>query len=276
LKSSTDSTFTELAFPSSLGPNRDIGVQVSGDLWSGSLNYALSVFNGVNDGTSRDSDDNSGKDFAGRVFSHPFKTTSIKALKDLGFGLAGTVGNRLASVLPSYKTSGQNTFFQYSSGIVGTGALYRISPQLYYYNGPFGLQAEYVLSSQDVRSGAITKTLNNTAWQATASIVVTGEKASYKSVIPKTSPEGSRRIPGAFEIAGRYHELHVDTAVFPLFASLSTAARTAKAWAVGLNWYINRNVKYVIDFEQTRFIGGAVGGNREKENSIISRIQLGY
>ena len=43
---------------------------------------------------------------------------------------------------------------------------------------------------------------------------------------------------------------------------------------MGLNWYLNRNVKYVVDFERTTFAGGATGGDRRPENAILIRSQV--
>jgi len=286
LQGEADTLFTERALPTGLAPNRDLGVQVFGEFWKGSLNYALGIFNGVSDGSSGDSDDNGGKDFAGRVFAQPFKSTGAGFVKDFGFGFAGTVGNRLGvTASPSvsaYKTAGQNTFFRYLSDgttagtVVGAGALYRISPQLYYYNGPFGLLGEYVISNQEVRKGTTTANLQNKSWQISASYVLTGEKAAYKSVVPRNQPEAKASIPGAFEIAGRYNELRIDPSAFPVFANPLNSASTAKAWGLGLNWYISRNIKFVMDLEQTRFTGGASAGNRATENALLGRVQVAY
>jgi phosphate-selective porin OprO and OprP len=286
LQGEADTLFTERALPTAQAPNRDLGVQIFGDLWRGALGYAFGVFNGVVDGGSGDSDDNSSKDFAGRIFAQPFKTTQNQFLKDFGFGLAGTIGNRngvaVAPSVASYKTAGQQVFFRYlldgtaAGTVVGAGSLYRISPQAYYYNGPFGMMAEYVISTQDVQKGSNTATFRNNSWQVSASYVLTGEKASYKSVTPRNSSEGGLSVPGAFEIAGRYNELNIDPAAFPIFANPKNSAGSAKAWGIGLNWYINRNVKFVMDFEQTRFNGGSSSGDRETENVILSRVQLAY
>ena len=66
LQAARDVLFVERGFPTSLVPNRDLGVQLMGEnLGGGTLNYAVGVLNGVPDGSSGDLDTNNTKDFAG-------------------------------------------------------------------------------------------------------------------------------------------------------------------------------------------------------------------
>jgi len=83
LQSATDILFVERALPTNLVPNRDLGVQVGGDLAGGAVNYALGVFNGVPDLGNGDADSNNDKDVAARVFFQPFVAGS-GPLKNLG------------------------------------------------------------------------------------------------------------------------------------------------------------------------------------------------
>lgn len=62
----------------------------------------------------------------------------------------------------------------------------------------------------------------------------------------------------------------------PVFANPKTAARKARAWAIGFNWYLNCNVKFVMDYEQTDFQGGGDGGDREDERFLLSRFQIAF
>ena len=61
-----------------------------------------------------------------------------------------------------------------------------------------------------------------------------------------------------------------------MFANPATAARSAKAWAAGVNWYLNRAVKIQADYEQTHFDGGATAGDRKTANEILTRFQVGF
>ena len=284
LQSVTDSRFVELALPTNLVPNRDIGFLLYGEPWGGALSYALGVVNGVPDLASGDGDNNDDKDGVARLFVHPFRGTGIGAFKGLGLGVGASYGNRQGSTtdqnLPSYKSAGQQTFFKYRNGtdnVYADGSSVRVSPQGYFYYGPLGLFGEYVRSTQEVRKLPSTvRKLTNTAWQAAAYYVLTGEDESYKGIDPKRPFEPGKSGWGAFEIAARYSTLRVDDDAFPTFADLTKSASKAAAWAGGLNWYLNRNVKIALTYEETKFTSGATIGDREKEKVLLSRLQLSY
>lgn len=286
LQSGSELLFVERGLPTNLVPNRDVGAQIHGDLFEGAFSYAFGAFNGVPDGGSGDVDNGDSKEFAGRVFVQPFKTSSIEAFRGLGLGLAGTYGDERGSTsstaLPAFRTQGQRTFFSYRSDGTATGTAIangihsRFVPQGYYYYGPFGLFWEYVKSYQRVQRGTEHQTLGNDAWQVAVSYVLTGENASSRSVAPAKSFDLTKRTWGAFEVAARYGELSVDRDAFPVFADPTRAARTAESWGLGLNWYWNRNVKFQLNYEQTDFTGGGVQGERPKERALLSRIQLTF
>ena len=43
-----------------------------------------------------------------------------------------------------------------------------------------------------------------------------------------------------------------------------------------MNWYLNDNLKWVLNYEKTRFEGGAVGGDRPDEEAILTRVAVGF
>ena len=278
LQSATDIRFVERALPNNLVPNRDVGAQLFGDLFGESVSYAAGIFNGVADAGSGDLDDFSEKDFAGRLFALPFKATEIEALEGLGLGVAGTIGNREGtSSLPTYRTPGQAAFFRYSNGVQADGLQYRISPQGHYYWGSFGLLAEYVVSWLEVETDTASDEIMNQAWQVAASYVLTGEKASYKSVEPKAPFDWATGQWGAWEVVGRASWLRVDDEAFPVFANPAQSARRALSLGAGVNWYLNRAVRVALDYEWTTFDPGASGGDdREDERAVFCRFQISF
>jgi len=292
--------FMELGLPSDLVPNRDLGVEIGGDLLGGTFGYAIGEFDGVTDGSSTDTnsnpdaDSNDGrKDTEARIFTQPFVNSGNPALRGLGFGVAGTYvrtdGSATNTLLASYKTTGQNTFFTYRTGTTGTfaaGQRLRWSPQAYYYVGSFGALAEYVESEQDVArqlSTTVKRTgrVDNSAYQLLLSYFLTGEKATYNSITPRTTFHAGSPGWGAWEIVARYSELKIDDSAFAggsqSFADPTTSARRARAAGVGVNWWLNANVKWVLDYEVTRFDGGAANnGNRPDERALTTRFALTF
>jgi Phosphate-selective porin len=190
------------------------------------------------------------------------------------------------------RTAGQQTFFSYRTGDTATfadGKRLRISPQAYYYYGLFGLLTEYVTVSQNIRRniGALTRqgTVDSGAWQVAVSYLLTGEAASYKNVKPKHPFTLSGEGWGAFEVAARYNELNVDEEAFRdnanSFADPTRAAEEARAWALGLNWYLSNSVRLEVNYEKTAFDGGGGGTtaaplDRSDEKVFLSRIQLAF
>jgi phosphate-selective porin OprO/OprP len=288
LQRDVDYLFIERSYPSQIVPNRDVGVQVHGNIGEGLVSYAVGAFNGVTDGGSGDiesSDDD--KDIAARVFTQPFIHTKSRALQGLGFGIAGTYGHH-AGPLRGYTSPGQQTIFSYFSG-TGTNAvtssdgnISRITPQLYYYYGPFGVLAEYALSSSDVRrtGGGVaprTARLEHSAWQVAASYFITGEDNGFKNPAPLHPFNFGGGGWGAWEAVARVSGLKLDSKTFPFFADPKNNAAEAFSYGAGLNWHLNKNLKLSLDYEHTTFKGGA--GNpivSRDENIIFTRAQISF
>jgi len=296
LQSANDVRFVARAFPTSLVPNRDIGLQVGGNLLDSRVNYAIAYLNGSNDGASSeaftDTDINDDKEWAARLFAHPFAESESFGLRGRGRGLAATYtdqdGTAAQPLLPTYRTPGQSVFFRYRTGTTPTlaaGERIRFAPQFYYYVGSFGLLGEYTQVSQDVSrttaAGLRQDSLDTSAWQLAATWFLTGEEASFRGFKPNSVFSLENKTWGAFEIAARYHVLDVDDDALAggatSFADPDVSARKAWAWALGLNWYLNENLKWVFNYEQTSFDGGAAGGrDRESEQAFLTRVALGF
>jgi phosphate-selective porin OprO and OprP len=293
--------FLELGLPSDLVPNRDLGVQLGGDLFGGTLSYAVGYFDGVTDGNSTDANsspdvDNDGKkDAAGRLFAQPFLQSGNPYLSGLGFGVGGTYVNATGSatntLLATYKTTSTQNFFAYRTGTSATyadGKRERVAPQFFYYAGSFGLLGEYVQSRQDVSRQLSTtvkrsERLDNSAWQVSASYFLTGERESYNNFVPKSRFTPGRQGSGwgAWELVARIQELRIDQAAFAggaaSFADPNASPRQAISYGIGLNWYLDEYLKWMFDYEHTRFAGGgAAGTDRPDERAFLTRFALAF
>ena len=293
LQSDVNVRFIERGYPTGLVPNRDVGVQLHGLLFNQTLAYQAGVFNGVQDGGSGDIDiGDDHKDLAGRLFAQPFKNTHFEPVRGLGLGVAGTYGNQ-GGALPKFVTPGQQTFFTYLTGsgntftnVVAGGTHWRLVPQGSYYWGPLGVFGEYAISSQKVRRDARTAggsastigSFRNEAWEVSGTYLLTGEENSFYGVTPRAPLNFANGTWGAWELAGRVGQFTVDDGLFPLYA-LSGSASKATSWGVGVNWYLNKNVKLSLDYEQTYFKdGSSQPGNvtAQDERIIFTRAQLAF
>ncbi|HZV39238.1 MAG TPA: porin [Pseudoxanthomonas sp.] len=281
LQSSSALSEVERALPSEIAPNRDIGVQLQGDLTQGRVGYAIGVFNGTADGRDAvTSNPDNEFEYAGRVFFEPFKNDA-GFWSGLGFGLGASVGDVRGAgnnFLPRYRTPGQQQFFAYRNAVAADGRRVRWSPQGYFYRNGFGLLAEYIVARQELQVGATRAELENKSWQATASYVLTGEDASYRGVVRPSHPFAPGKGGwGAWELVGRYGVLQADKDGFPLFADPTVSAREAKAWVLGVNWYLTSNLKLVANYLDTAFEGGApAGADREDEKAVFTRLQVAF
>ncbi|MBI2503480.1 MAG: porin [Candidatus Latescibacteria bacterium] len=274
LQSGAALLFVERGLPTSLVPNRDLGLQVHGDLGGGLLSYAVGLFNGVVDGGNADIDVDDSKDLAARLFAQPFKQgTSL--LQGLSLGLAGSWGNT-SGALPAYKTPGQVSFFTYTDTTVADGSRLRLAPQFTYYTGPLGLLGEYTVSKQKVVRKTDSATLQHRAWQLAASYLLSGDQATFKGVSPKKSFDPGKGQWGALELAGRFHKLAIDKDAYPIFANPKKSASSATAWSLGLNWHLSKNTKLNLDYEQTQFADGDAKGDRDAEKILFNRFQVAF
>lgn len=289
LVSARDMDLVERALTINLVPNRVMGFQLHGNVLDGRLEYGLGLVNGIPDqNAGTDISSNDSKEFIGRAFAWPFKTIGVEHLQGLGFGIGGSVGNQRGA-LPRYLTIGQNTFFTYRTGITAAGQRYRFEPQVYYHYGPLGLLGEFVQNTESVTSPqtatggkvipAISNPISNQAWQLESTYLVTGEEATYLGVKPKRRFVPQRGGWGAFELVARVSSLSVDRNAFTLgFADPKVSSREANEWAVGFNWYLNQNVKFMCDYARTNFVGGSPlpGHNRQDESTILTRVQVAF
>jgi len=292
--------FNERSIANNLVPNRDLGIDLHGDIYDGVASYALGIFNGGTDynGTTVNTSFQDDKAVEGRLIFQPFKATKVDALRGLGFGVAGSyifsnpATNTSTGLTPGYTTDGQQKFFSFNTGVNASGTGWRISPQGNYFYGPFGLLAEYIISDQNAQRtvpAVKTKTydLQNSAWEITGSWILSGEDASYNGITPKHPFDLHNGGWGAWQLVARYGELNIDDNVFVgatniRLADPSKNADSAKVWSVGLNWYLNKNIRANLSYSRTTFssYGGTkfAAGNvvSQPENVLFSRLQLSF
>jgi phosphate-selective porin OprO/OprP len=300
LQSDPVAFFNERSVATGLTPNRDTGLQVHGDLLENRLNYAVGVFNGVPDGGNNvtgGTDFDNNKTFVARLFATPFVNDKESLLSGLGFGIAASVGDfeTVAGRAANYRTDGQQNFFTYltsttvpGDNVVAVGEGLTYSPQAYFYRGPFGLLAEYVVSSIEVQRGAgRIAEVNNYAYNLSAGYVLTGEDLTYRGVSPKNNFNPSAGTWGAFEVVARIAGVDIDDTVFTgpstlRLANPNVSATELTTYGLGLNWYLSKSVRAGFNVFQNEFKlapQAAPAANAlisDDETTFISRLQLTF
>ncbi len=293
LQSASAIVFPERAFPTSLAPNRDVGLQLHGLVLGGAISYELGVWNGVVDNGVGDRDNNHAKDFVGRLFLQPWKGDPYSPLANLGVGVAGSTGNQrgtpaagtraAAPALPTYRSAGQQDVFSYGSGVVARGRRTRISPQGYWYVGPFGLLAEFIQTRQRVERNLVGAKLTHRAWQ-TAGQWVFGGKPLFEGVTVTEPFDPAKGTWGALELAARYSQLDLDDDAFAAapanWADATGSVTKAQAVGAAVSWHWSRNLKLTVAYERTAFEGGLKGAtgvaDRKTEQVLFQRIQAAF
>ncbi|CAI8738019.1 OprO/OprP family phosphate-selective porin [Methylococcus capsulatus] len=259
------------------------------------LAYQVGIFDGTVNNGNIDSPTTDGKQVEARIFAHPFKGAGLDAVEGLGVGIGGSWGHPNDSATPTYATAGQQTMFKYASAARIDGTQYRIYPQVYWYWGPFGLIGEYAFSQAGVANQSTVNTgtgphtvtkystiENDYAWNVTASYVLTGEDNTFQGVRPRHAFNPFEGKWGAWQAAARWTEIAFDSDVFrnvakpgsstPIyaFADPRQAVRNATNWSIGINWWLNQNVKIMADYNQTSFQGG--GGVYDSKGTLTNDV----
>jgi phosphate-selective porin OprO and OprP len=301
LQSDTTLPFNERSLVSDFIATRNVGVQLWGDVAKGRLSYAAGVFNESGDGRNPGSGNlGDGLEVAGKLGLMPFKDTSVTALQGLGIGAGGSYSDisSNAAALPSttggtlagYITTGQQQLFAYNplvGTVVADGPHWRVSPYLTYVHGPFGVLGEYGISHQGVLNTFSHRRaeLNHTAWEVSGQWVLTGEPASFTGINPKRPFDLRNGGWGAWQLVGRFAQLDLDNAAFQGFSNPASSASGATAWSVGVNWWLNKNVRLLTSFSRTTFHGGGLDSisltppatvTFQPENVFFTRLQLAF
>lgn len=300
LQSDVNTSFNERSLATDLVPNRDLGLALKGDINGGVASYMVGIFNGASDynTTVTNTFSQNSKAVDARLFFQPWKNSDLNSLRGFGFGIGGSYENDEPStnsatgLTPGYTTDGQQRFFTYNKNVFASGIHWRLSPQAYYYYGPFGLLGEYVISDQHVSNNGLSGSRNvdvhNTAWEISGSWLLTGEDASYNGITPRKNFDPRLNQWGAWQLVARYANLNVDDDAFKginensSLANPATSADGAQAFAFGLNWYLNKNIRANLSFSHTTF--SSYGGTTftpgsvpaQAENTLFTRIQLQF
>ncbi len=279
LHSASNLLFFNRAFPTSVAPNRAVGVQLLGDIAGGLISYDAGVMSSVPDGGSITADNHDGLDRYGRLVARPFRTAAATSPgRRLGVAFSGSEGRpSRAESLPVFQTRTlQRPFFSYSDAIAD-GVRIRYSPQAFYFYKAFGGWGEYVHTTTPIRHGQVRKEIGHDAWQVAGSWVLSGEEATDEAggIDPRRPFRLRGGGLGAWQVAARFHALAVDREARSFGFVRPESSLDARSWTVGLNWILTRHVHATVHVERTVFDGNREGARRP-ETVLALRTQISY
>lgn len=261
LTSSRFIDFVERSLVNELVPARDIGVMLHGSLFKGILDYSLGGFNGAGEDNA---DNNDEKDLAARILLAPFKPSKNTWLK--GFQLAGNVtyGDQDAANSPQGRTNARTgNRFTFFASQPTRGTRVRWGGDLAWLIGPASLKAEYVQVDSDRDGlgpgGKDLDKIRSRGWYISVTYLVTGEEKTLTAPTPKRNfkPFGEKAGLGAIELGVRWARLDFDSddpldfadgKTDKITGGGKTAENGADALTVGINWYLNKNVRLMFNW----------------------------
>ena len=265
--------FVERSMVNNLVPSRSPGLMVSGKINKGVFEYQVGAFNGKGllalntSGTP---------ETALRLRFNPWKNGDEFWAKGLIVGGAYTQGRNLSNLGVRGVTESRS-FNWYLPDTVN-GKFNRANGELTWLLGPATLRAEYVQTNQRRDNlGAGGRNLPGVVakgYTAQFTYMVTGETKPEADVLaPKHDlfgNESGKTGFGAWELKFRYANLQISDG--------TAKSNRADSIYFGPNWYMNRFVRYWLDFGFERFRDPARTPNPGDRNYfvVLSRIQFAF
>lgn len=272
-----------------LVPARDVGAMIHGEnIFNNRFDYGMSISTGeIND--SGVGDTNNHKDLNGRFAIRPFNDPDMSTwLQGVQVGVSGTTGIEQEVMSPSsLMTPDTVTFFTFNSTAGRTayanGLRTRVSPELVYFNGPFGFLTQYYVQHQQIQaneSGPGAKFLFNvpfTGYFVMATLLLTGEtRKTYSQAIDPIHPFNPFcpcASPGAWELVARVSKLNLGDEVFsknPVaqLANPATNSDEATEMTLGFNWYLTKFVRVQFNYAHDWFGQPVLEGTNPAVNKI--------
>ena len=314
LTSSNNIDFVERSFVDSYIPAKEIGAQVFGEPTKG-MTYALAVSNGLPAANAVGSEaDNrqDGKDVIGRLSFNAAEAAGNKedvyhagvafAYGDspIGTGLGGNRSTEARGAsfytTPVLSQNGTNskTIERLRYGVEGAIA-----------SGPFKIQGQYSITSQDFSFGGTSLPVSNydldiKTYYVQALWTLTGEKwadrykaGAFGALKPKVDFDSDKFTGGAWEIGARYSKFDASdfnisalsanndstTAVAYGISTKAAGYAEADAYTVGVKFVANPNFRVMADYVYTDFKNmiSAVSINGkaiDSENALLVRTQI--
>jgi len=256
-----------LLYPSTVTAFRSPGAVIHGDINGGVVQYWAGAFNGRGGVANNVTNE---PDFVGRLRFYPFRKSKNERIKQFAFG--GSVDHSRSRGLSndlSFSATLPDAAYTFFPQLRINGPVQRYEGEFTYLTGPFALRGEYVqMQQQRYAVGSETPGglgfltipgVGAKAWNIGATYLLTGEKRPENGT-PKVrhpffgpdTPGGKGRGFGAWEAAVRFTGIQAK-APGEIFSNPFTPGLVptynfhTDEITLGLNWYPNYWVKYMVN-----------------------------
>ncbi|HEY8514321.1 MAG TPA: porin [Candidatus Binatia bacterium] len=256
LTSSVNITFMERSLADVFAPERNTGIGIHPTYFDERLTWAVGAFRETDD-TGFGFGDEQNYDIATRITGLPWYADDGAQLVHLGFSYAHSFRNDAELRFRQRPESHLAARFV-DTGDFLANDLDRINPELAIVLGPASLQAEYMRVFVDAPASGDPAF---DGWYAYVSYFLTGERRAYK----KSSGAFDRVRPkrnfgfgpdagwGAFEVGARYSKIELDSG--------DVRGGNLGDTTVGLNWYLNPNMRVMANYVYSARTDGAGSAN---------------
>ncbi|MCZ6889990.1 MAG: porin [Gammaproteobacteria bacterium] len=234
------------------------GVRLDG--MQGKVGWSAGLFNP--NGNPQNDDGSDRIVFTGRVFGAPIDNDA----STLHFGLGVTERNiEDPFLVHGFRLDIAESGGELDSRQILTDDIQALGIEGLYIDGPFSIQSEYFVVAFSGAEGGPDGKTRHLYLQGTWTL--TGERRGYKpyqGVYDIIEPEGNK---GAVELVAKYD--HLD------FFVDGRPTQRVRGYLIGANWYVNRNVKLMINYVHVDSDNVVVSGP-ETSDVLSTRVQVAF
>ncbi len=252
LTNSNYNTFMERGFNDVFNPKRNVGLMAFNSHLQSRLLWQAGIFKETDDFPSdNDSDDDQGYAVTGRVVGLPWYEDKGRKLLHLGLAYSHRnpdgapfryKANPECALAFSYLDTDRYKGFRLADAVADDVDL--VSTEFLWIYGPLSIQAEHAISYVDTDFAG---TRSFQGGYVYASYFLTGENRTYNNKLGtlsriKPNKNFSPKIGswGAWELALRYSWIDLDSGII--------RGGREEDWTLGLNWYLNPNIRIILNY----------------------------
>ena len=267
LTSSASTTFLERSLSNTLVPTRAWGVMANDHAMDSRMTWSLGVFKDTDDQCSGSGRMGNACAITGRVTFLPMYEDKGRRLVHLGLGYS----LRRPSDRVKFRSRPEARFVDILTDTqdIDADSVQLLGSEIAWVEGPFSMQAEYVATLVNTADAG---RLCLNGFYVQASYLLTGEHRPYNrslGVFSGVRPKHNFRENGwgAWEVAARYSFLDLNANNLPV------SARRMQDLTLGLNWYLNQNVRIGWNYIHSRVDGSDTSA---AANIALMRIQIAF